>query len=273
MKNDVFYKNQRKRIRLIGRSGNISFIIKYLYRKLFYRSYLRTYKNHILKNKPTKVIYSCITSGYDKPKKLHNLNMEYNYIMFTDRPEDYDSKDYPWNFIKLNAPGLNGSKDSRYPKLNPHKVLPEYQESVWIDANIDILNDTLYNDIQQARNANASIAIGVHPKRNCIYQEFERCINGKVDDPEVIEKQLKKVRSSGYPSKNGLFENNIIYRKHHDSSVIKFNKDCWTMIQEGSKRDQLSLVYCAWKNDLKILPLNAKSYRRMPKNIIIFPHK
>lgn len=272
MKYKLLNKKLRKRIRIIYRSGNILFLIKYLYRKQFYKHFLKRYKQQKPPVRAPLVIYSCITGGYDLPKKLHNIKPDYDYVMFTDRPELYDPDEYVWEFRCLDVDGLNDSKASRYPKLNPHELFPEYQESVWIDANIDILSDRLYEDVEQVRNENALLAIGVHPKRNCIYQEFERCIAGHIDDQHILREQMNTVKSSGYPAQNGLFENNIIYRKHHHSKVKQFGEDCWKMLSAGSKRDQLSLSFCAWKNGLKIVPLNTQAYRRMLKDIIIFPH-
>lgn len=264
----ILNKKLRKKIRIVCMSGNLIFLFGYLYRKQFYRRYAKKKSNGQAKI----VMYSCVTGGYDKPKKIHNLKHEYDYVMFTDQPELYDSDDYAWDFRKLDFLAINDSKKSRYPKFNPHEILPGYDESVWIDANIDIISDTLYNDIEIVRKEKSLLAIGVHPKRNCIYQEFDRCIAGRIDEPEVIKEQMKVIKSSGYPAKNGLFENNIIYRRHHEPSVIQFGKDCWAMIRSGSKRDQLSLVFCAWKNNISITPLNAKAYRRMLRDLIMFPH-
>lgn len=46
----------------------------------------------------------------------------------------------------------------------------------------------------------------------------------------------------------GLTENNVIYRKHKDPRCIKVMEDWWYMVENYSRRDQLSLFYVLWKN-------------------------
>lgn len=248
-------------------------LLSYFFRKAFYRRLVKQY----LALKPNRaakvVVYSCITGDYDKPIKLHNIKYDYDYIMFVDKPERYDQKSHVWEFRRLEINGLDGARASRYPKLNPHKLLPEYRESIWIDANIDIVSDTLYGDVERTRKSGAVIAIGAHPKRNCVYEEFQRCLAGDIDSRKIIRRQLSTIEADGYPKENGLFENNVIYRRHHDAAVMQFDADCWNMIVNGSKRDQLALVYCAWKNGLTIAQLNPVAYRRLKRDVIIYPHQ
>jgi len=49
----------------------------------------------------------------------------------------------------------------------------------------------------------------------------------------------------------GLITGGVILRKHNEQDCIKTMEDWWTEIKYGSKRDQLSFNYCAWKNKLK----------------------
>ena len=63
--------------------------------------------------------------------------------------------------------------------------------------------------------------------------------------------QVKGYQDEGYPSHNGLITGMVILRRHNEEDCIKVMEDWWTEIKYGSKRDQLSFNYVAWKNKTK----------------------
>ena len=71
------------------------------------------------------------------------------------------------------------------------------------------------------------------------------------DDPKTILKQFDKYAKLGYPANNGLITGMVILRRHNERDCIETMEDWWTEVKYGSKRDQLSFNYSAWKNDLK----------------------
>ena len=71
------------------------------------------------------------------------------------------------------------------------------------------------------------------------------------DKPELIINQMQRYIKDEYPKQNGLITGGVILRKHNEQDCIKTMEDWWTEIKYGSKRDQLSFNYCAWKNKLK----------------------
>ena len=100
-----------------------------------------------------------------------------------------------------------------------------------------------------------------------ISEEANRVLNivkaqyGLKDKSEAISKQIGLLRKENYPENHGLFETNIIFRKHKDAMIIKLMKDWWDMICNFSYRDQLSFNYVLWKNNqicLQLFPINAR---------------
>ena len=95
--------------------------------------------------------------------------------------------------------------------------------------------------------------------RDCIYDEYNAIINlGKndpnqnyKDDPQTMYDQVKRYQDEGYPSHNGLITGMVILRRHNEKDCIRVMEDWWTEIKYGSKRDQLSFNYVAWKNKTK----------------------
>jgi len=175
--------------------------------------------------------------------------------MFTDTEENVWPENTGWIFKKVNKSFADTPHMlNRYYKLHPHIVVPEYDTSFYIDTNIQILNAvSLKNRNSELADSSAFIAASKHPSRKCIYEECEAVV--KFNKIKKIEAQKHKnfLIKEGYPEDNGLFENNLIWRKNHDSDTILLMDKWWSILnQDGlSKRDQLSFVYVLWKLGLQ----------------------
>lgn len=91
------------------------------------------------------------------------------------------------------------------------------------------------------------MAFKKHPVRNCIYQELMACVKLKKETKEKAKTIYKFYIKEKFPENQGLYETNIIIRKHNNSECIKL-MEMWTReLKKGSHRDQLSLNYCIWK--------------------------
>lgn len=198
-----------------------------------------------------KVIYTCLTGNYDDLQNPAYIEEGWDYICFTDNK--LSNKDSIWQFRKLPYHLNDKLRTSRYPKLNPHIVLEEYEISIYIDANIQILDNRLYERAEELIAKNTTISIAKHPLRNSLYEEAEICKALGKDYPSVIDKHTKRYKTLGFPNNYGLFENNIIFRKHNE--LIELADLWWKEFDEGPKRDQLSLTYCLWKLSIKCEPL------------------
>ncbi len=220
-----------------------------------------------IKKKKTKVVYTCVTGNYDEIINHKYINDDWNYVCFTDNiPKDKNK--FIWKFRSLKFDKLNDVRNSRWHKLHPHILFPEYNESLYVDANIDILNNRIFQDIKRADIARQLMSIGPHPERHNIYDEFDACEFLKKDNIKTIEKQKSIIKNSGFSGSFGtFFETNIVYRKHNNKKIIKIMSDWWYWIKNYSYRDQLSLVYVLWKNNFKIKALTNNAYRNNKSSI------
>ena len=200
------------------------------------------------------VVYSCLTGGYDYIRPVICDN-DIDFIMFTDTEEQDWPENTGWTFRKVN----NSFADTphmlnRYYKLHPHIVVPEYETSFYIDTNIQILNTaSLKERNKELTDSNIYIAASKHPDRKCIYEECKAVVKFNKIKKKEAQSHKAFLISEGYPKDNGLFENNLIWRKNHDGNATLLMNKWWDILnQEGlSKRDQLSFVYVLWKLGLK----------------------
>lgn len=218
------------------------------------------------------VIYTCITDDYDKLEDHTYINQEWDYICFTDNPCLENKVFKSWKIRKLEFNLLDNTRNQRWHKTHPHLLFPKCKKSLWLDANADVLNKRLFKDLERSDKRGESISIAPHPLRNCAYDELEACIFLDKDDKKIMRQQMLRYKKDNFPKKNGLYETNVIYREHHNKTVIKIMEEWWWWIKSYSKRDQLSINYVLWKNNIKARPLTNKSYRNDERRIKFWPH-
>lgn len=196
-----------------------------------------------------KCVYTCITGNYDT---LIEVKKEtgWNYICFTDM--DITSNTWEIRRIPEELKDLSNVKKQRMIKVLPYKYLPEYEEIIWIDANITI-KPTIQEYYDLCKSYNKPIVFKKHPVRNCIYAEMDACLKYKKDTKENIEKLRTRYEQENMPHNDGMYETNIIYRYNYDVHANALMKMWGEEILNNSHRDQLSLNYCVWK-------LNAYEY-------------
>ena len=208
-----------------------------------------------------RIVYTSVFGNYDD-------------VVEPKLPEGWDWKCFSeQNSLPIYEDNMRNAK--RY-KILPHRFLKEYEISIYIDGNyiikrdVNELVDRYLNDVNAVfHNHNSQPA---YDKRNCIYDEAktilmfgeknmkitpERGMKNYKDNPELIINQMQRYMDNGYPEDNGLITGGVILRRHNEKDCIKVMEDWWKEIRYGSKRDQLSFNYVAWKNRFKFNYMNS----------------
>lgn len=193
-----------------------------------------------------KVVYTCITGDYDTLRQPLVTRPGWDFICFTDNPGD--GSDGVWQLRPV--PKAEGSPKVRsaYVKLLPHRVLPEYDASLFMDANLQISSDSFYDDLE-ARLASGGGPVWMvpHSTRDCIYDEAAACFDSSLAGFCDVLRLRRQLRRDGIPRHLGLFETNIVLRKHTDPAVIEVDEAWWKAFSEGIPRDQLSATAVLYK--------------------------
>lgn len=201
--------------------------------------------------KNTRVIYTCITGGYDNLIEHNCINLNCDYVCFTDNPDLLSKgKVGVWEIRPVKKITQDNSLNNRWHKMHPHILFPNYEDSIYIDGNIDVITEKLFNDINSVP-TNSFFAAYKHKTRCCIYQEAKQCMLLNKDTPERIAKFVDFLKSEKYPKNFGLTENGILYRKHNNPDCIKLMDKWWEFVSTRTRRDQLSLPYLCWKTNIQ----------------------
>ena len=196
-----------------------------------------------------KVIYTALVGNYDSLMQPVAVDKEFDYICFSDCIPG--PKAGVWEIRSIPFTSPDNTRTARYPKLQPHIVLPEYEYSVWIDANILIKGEDFYDKVNDKIAEGTKMAFVPHPSRDCVYEEIAQCYRDLRICFRDALRQRRHLLAMDYPEHWGLTENNLILRRHNDPDVIRISDAWWKEFQNYTLRDQLSLMPVCWKNDLR----------------------
>lgn len=196
------------------------------------------------------VVYTCITGNYDTLREVKFQNPNIDYICFTDNA-NLSSK--TWKIVpipeQISLSKISDVKKQRLIKVFPNKWFKDYDRSLWIDSNIEIISD-IDDFFSKYDNQEKILYVNKHGSRDCIYREQLAVIRLNKDTFENTNPQIARYHEEGFPEHYGLAETNILLRKHNDPKCVKL-MNCWgDEILNGSHRDQLSFNYAVWKTNL-----------------------
>ena len=185
-----------------------------------------------------RVIYTCLTGGYDRLEQPAAVDPSYDYICFTDT----EGQDGVWQLRKIPFDTPDPVTRSRYPKILPHKVLPEYEYSMYMDANIRITGAEFYAFIDRLITDEIPFAQVEHPDRDCVYEELRYCYLKDKVDTRTAFRLHRKWTDERLPRHAGLYENNLFFRQHNITEARSLDEAWWKGWESGVHRDQLCLM-------------------------------
>lgn len=183
-----------------------------------------------------KVIYTVLTGNYDRLTQPAAVDSSFDYVCFTDRA----GKEGVWELREIPWRSDSQILRARYAKLHPHLLLPEYDLSVFMDANLCITGTEFYDRISACGD---SIAFLEHPERDCVYEELRYCYLKEKIGTLAAFAHLKRLKGMAMPSHAGLYETNVLLRRHNLPEVVALDERWWNLLlQSASTRDQLCLT-------------------------------
>ncbi len=201
------------------------------------------------------VIYTIMVGAYGEIHQPSYIDDRFDYVLFSN---EYKEPNVGiWRVLPIPFPEEIDRKDnkrlSRYPKTHPETMLSNYEASLYIDANIQIMDQWVYNrfvDLVTRKVDYAGIQLVV-TGRDCIYRHsYDMCITRCENDLNAMP-QLQALRKENFPDHFGLNENNVIFRRH-TAKMQQVDELWWQWIVKYSFRDQFSYMYCLWKHQIPI---------------------
>lgn len=195
-----------------------------------------------------KAVYCSITGSYDDiPQPVH-IAPDWDYYLFVAPDSTLPDRLGVWKVRRMGFGLENTRMLSRFPKLQPHEVLPDYDWTLWIDGNITILDSSLTDMADVAIQSGAHEYYGVtHPLRDDVAEEALIVYRAKRCTFVQAFRALRFLYcKEKYPRHAGLLENNLILR-HNTRQIREFDNLWWELLQKYPPRDQFTGGYCLAK--------------------------
>ncbi|WP_254831471.1 glycosyltransferase domain-containing protein [Haloglomus salinum] len=205
-------------------------------------------KGYTAESDADTVVYTAIFDSYDTLIDPLICEEGADYICFTD---DSELRSDIWDIVEVDSDSsVNPARLNRYLKLHPHKILPDYEYSIYIDGNIQIVSELVENCHTYLDNY--SIAAHHHSTNNNVREEAESVVRYHLAPPDQVYRQLGRYFVEGFPDKQELTTNRVLYRKHNSSSCVELMSEWWSELSRETHRDQLSLNYILWRENTDI---------------------
>ena len=169
------------------------------------------------------VVYTVITGGFDFIKQPKVIDERFDYILFTDNVKE--SNIGVWSIQKINYTHKDTRVQSRYPKIYPTKVLSEYQASLYIDGNIQITSQYVYDRCVDLYDNGVEWASIKHQGRDGLYNEIKLVGYLRFSNPKDIDKVMDILKDCGYNycRKKSDYCIEIMYDTSRDDWGVKVN--------------------------------------------------
>lgn len=194
------------------------------------------------------VIYSALVGAYDEVPQPAVVDERFDFVLFTN--EIHNERIGVWQVRPIQYENRDTTRIARYVKTHPESLLPEYDISVWVDMNVLIKTNYLYERVVQLRSEGVKVSSMCHLGNDCIYEEAFSVMHMRVERESVILDWCPRLYKEKYPRHNGLCETNVLFRQHKMSEVAALDAFWWDCIREHSRRDQLSFNYSLWRKGI-----------------------
>lgn len=220
---------------------------------------------------PNIYVYSCVTDDYDlvlPPVLLREYRIK--FVVFCES----QTRARGWHNRPCVRLFRSGILTNRFHKFFPHILFPNAQYSVYVDGNIGIIGDISIL-LDEFIESEAAIGLFRHKDRATVAEEMRACLDMKKfdeDDLRFYQMQVDNMYLDGMPENQRLTDNAVIFRWHNHPALPVAMDDWWAQLQSFTKRDQLSLPYVLWKNNVATKIWNW-SFRERNEYFEKYPHK
>ena len=219
-----------------------------------------------------KIVYTCITGGYDQLRDPEVASPGWKFIAFTDTPIESAI----WEQRPLASPeGLSAVKQARWHKTHARELFGKDALVIWHDGNLTLKFDPDYL-VGKFLPRGVHLASYQHPQRDCVYDEANAIISLKKDTAESVGAAVECLVKMGMPVKYGLTETGIMIQRTSDK-VSEFMNMWWSYIEQFSHRDQLFFDFTRWATGMQVQWISPReglySKTKHPKKVTQSPEK
>jgi len=208
--------------------------------------------NSVAQLKPRIVVYSAIFGGYDAVFPIKSKDANVDHVLISDgdvpRGSGWTLQRPPAEVATFDAGGKN-----RWCKFFPQRIFPDYDVSVYVDGNIQLL--TPINPLLLAfQSKGVDLGLFKHPERQSITEELEACLApGKLsaEAAQLVSERLVQYEASADLVRRPLTENGVLFRRHASPALDDAMVLWWEEFQRVG-RDQIALPWVLQQSPIEV---------------------
>lgn len=206
-----------------------------------------------------RCVYTTLFGGYELINEQEVAKeSKIDFICFTDNP-DLQSETWKIIYTEPIFP-LDPARSSRFVKICPHRYLPDYDSSLYIDNSVELLAkpEIIFNDLFSQ---GFDFALMKHSFRETVLDEFNEVNLLQLEFIDRIIEQLNDYKTIS-PQILGQkpFWGGFLLRRDNVPIIIKAMEDWFFQVLRYSRRDQLSINYIIDKYNLNINSLDMDNH-------------
>lgn len=196
------------------------------------------------------VVFTANFGGKDKlldPLNLtESIKESVDFISISDSRQS-ESSVYETRIVKTEFGDV--TKNARKVKILGFEGITNYEIAIWHDSSIQ-LDATKIEELRKFA-SNYSLSTFKHGRED-VYLEAIACIKNGKDHPTRIARQMKRYSNNGVKAHSGLYETGILVINTKRFIESSLQQTWWNEIENGSRRDQLSLPFALLKSKQKL---------------------
>ena len=208
-----------------------------------------------IENPGRVAVYTCITNNYDALNEPLSIEENCDYFFITDKKgEEQISADSVYKIVdidKVVPQRVASPKDkNRYCKSHGYEIFKDYDYSIYLDGNIQIVKPVL--SLLELINA-VGVAVHKHPYADDVYEEtLCNSLSSRITKEEA-DSAMKWLWERGMPRFYGMPECSVILCDNKNPLAGKLLDDWFCNYDKGvAKRDQMYMAFTLWKMDVGI---------------------
>lgn len=202
----------------------------------------------------TKVaVFTCAIGNFDWIHRPKFMPQGVDFLRFSDR-RPLSLRGWSHRRLTNHTHRLSSRMLSRFPKIQPHVLLADYDIGVWVDGNVQVVGD-ITPLVCAFSESECDIALFPHPSGRSVEEEIDFAIaKGRIspDFYDKAEQQRTRYKSLGLLEKS-IHECTIIFFR---ISSVELRRACdlwWQELCHFTERDQISQPFAMHNTDINIL--------------------
>ena len=196
-------------------------------------------------------VYSVVFGKYDEISEPLCAPDNIDYYFVTDQDVDFSKSKWKKKDIsefESLLKNMTNAEKNRFFKMHPHLIFPDYEYTIYIDGNIEVISD-LTEFVNKM--SDIGFAAHAHNSRDCVYDEAEAVLIAKKESKQALDEHVSYLTMNNMPHHYGLLECNVLVRRNCDI-VNHIFEEWWNEFNKNCKRDQLSLPYVLFKEGIAV---------------------